>query len=445
MLRRTLVVSLSLAAASAHAQSAVTTDTTTPPPTETTAVTVTPPPPATPPAPVIDPTVIAAIVDDQLAHRDGITYKDGFHVKSADGAFVLTVGGYTQFDGRFFVADDADKNADTFAFRRIRPDITGTLLGRADFRLLTDFAGGKAVVQDAWIDVKVTDQVKIQVGKMKAPFGLERLQSATNLLFVERALPTDLVPNRDLGVQVHGDVGRVSYALGVFNGVADGGSSDGDVSDDKDAAARLFVTAGAGFGAGGAATYGATHGTPTATDLPQLKTSGQATFFQYRTGTTLDDTAIADGTHWRATAQGTWYGGPVGVLAEYVHGNQQVALASATADVKSDAWAISTQAVIGGTPSYKGVTVAKPFAPSKHQWGAVELDARYHELRISDAAFVSVADAAKSSKRARAFGVGASWHLSKQLRFELNLERTTFDGAARGAENLAVARAQAVF
>jgi hypothetical protein len=79
---------------------------------------------------------------------------------------------------------------------------------------------------------------------MKEPVGLERLQSGANLLFIERGLPTQLVPNRDVGVQLHGKVwgNTLAYQVGYFNGVEDGGSGDIEVTDDgKDPAARLFV------------------------------------------------------------------------------------------------------------------------------------------------------------------------------------------------------------
>jgi hypothetical protein len=60
--------------------------------------------------------------------------------------------------------------------------------------------------------------------------GLERLQSGSELLFVERGLPTNLVPNRDVGAQLFGDLfdGTISYALGAFNGVPDLGNGDLD-------------------------------------------------------------------------------------------------------------------------------------------------------------------------------------------------------------------------
>ena len=100
---------------------------------------------------------------------------------------------------------------------------------------------------------------RVRAGKGRTPFGFERLHSASNMLFIERAFPTALVPNRDIGVQVLGDVsdGLVSYLAGVMNGVADGGSADVDNNDGKDVSgqvAALWVLTGenatdAGIGA----------------------------------------------------------------------------------------------------------------------------------------------------------------------------------------------------
>src|SRR3569833_2388618 len=63
-------------------------------------------------------------------------------------------------------------------------------------------------------------------------------------MFNERGLPTALVPNRDIGFQLWGDVmgGRLSYAAGVFNGIGDNRSTDNfDFEDHREVAARLWV------------------------------------------------------------------------------------------------------------------------------------------------------------------------------------------------------------
>ncbi len=133
--------------------------------------------------------------------------------------------------------------ADTFVMRRVRPVLEGTIFGNVDFRVMPDFGEGRTVLQDAYADLRFTPAVKLRAGKFKSPFGLERLVSALDLLFVDRALPTALVPNRDVGVMLFGDVAAstVSYAVGVFNGVPDGGSADIDDSPGKDVVGRVFL------------------------------------------------------------------------------------------------------------------------------------------------------------------------------------------------------------
>ncbi|HYU33428.1 MAG TPA: porin, partial [Thermoanaerobaculia bacterium] len=168
--------------------------------------------------------------------------RDGFSLKSADGAYQLKIRGYVQLDGRFFQGDDERPATDTFILRRVRPIFEGTVFKIFDFRVMPDFGAGTTVLQDAYLDARFSPKLKVRTGKFKPPVGLERLQSGQDLLFVERALPTNLVPNRDLGIQLFGDLagGNVSWAAGVFNGVPDGGNGDLDTNDGKDYAARLF-------------------------------------------------------------------------------------------------------------------------------------------------------------------------------------------------------------
>ncbi len=83
-----------------------------------------------------------------------------------------------------------------------------------------------------------------RLGKFKSPIGLEQLQADASLPFNERSLVTDLVPNRDVGVQLWGEVsgGLLSYALGIFNGVGDArNSSNVDFDDTKAFEGRLFL------------------------------------------------------------------------------------------------------------------------------------------------------------------------------------------------------------
>jgi phosphate-selective porin OprO/OprP len=398
---------------------------------------------------------VNALVDERLsARKDTAGWKDGFFVQSADAKTRLKIGGFTQFDGRFFVAEGNDPHTDTFGFRSIRPDLQGTLFDHFDFRLMPDFANARVVIQDAYIDVRYGDAVKLRFGKFKVPFGLERLQGETSTLFVERGLPTQLAPNRDLGVQVFGDLfgGRFSYQVGAFNGVADGGSGDTDVSDDKEAAARVFVKPFAALGIGAAVTYGHKSGTLAQTDVPTFRTQGQTTFFSYSTGTTLMDTVVADGVHWRATGQASYYTGPVGVLAEYVRSVQHVVLDGTHQRVAADAWQIAGQWVItGDAATFKSVTPNKPLDPAKGQWGAFDVVGRIGELRlIEDDVFDDgYADQTKAARRAWSAGGGVNWYPNRSFRFFVDFERTWYRLGAkdgdRAAENSVVGRVQTVF
>jgi len=168
-----------------------------------------------------------------------------------------------------------------------------------DFRFNPDFAGGKTVIQDAFVAARFNPLFVFTAGKFKEPFGLERLQLTPNNRFIELGLPSDLVPNRDLGLQVSGtyafSTGTLIYQIGWFNGVADGTSTDAnatpdiDSNDGKDWAARLFtepfsktnLTALRGLGAGIAVTYVNQVGSPTNTLLPTYKTETQRNFFSY--------------------------------------------------------------------------------------------------------------------------------------------------------------------
>jgi phosphate-selective porin OprO/OprP len=75
----------------------------------------------------------------------------------------------------------------------VRPIIEGTFGGIYDFKFMPDFAQGKTVIQDAYVTGRFAPGFQVTGGKFKAPIGLERLQSANDIRFVERAHPTQLV------------------------------------------------------------------------------------------------------------------------------------------------------------------------------------------------------------------------------------------------------------
>ncbi len=386
---------------------------------------------------------------------------DGFAIRSPDSKYVFRLRGYTHFDSRWFSDPPSNRpaGADTFFFRRIRPIFEGTLAGVVDFRIMPDFAGSQLVVQDAYANLRYLPEAQLQFGKYKEPVGLERLQSATAMWFIERALPTQLVPNRDLGIMLQGNVreGMFAYQLAWMNGVGDAGSADTDVGDDKDLVGRIFVhpfqEAGIdslqGLGVGISTTYGRQEGA-----TPQYRTSGQQVFFNFRGPTTGPVTpgVFQTGKRVRYSPQAYWYWGSFGLLGEYVSNSADFRRAGfGDTRVDSSAWQISgAWAVTGENELYRGLIPSSSFDPGNGSWGAVELISRVSGLRVSNSAFTSnFANPATAAQDATLWSVGVNWYLNRFIKLGLNYDRTTFDNFGsnpdRATEGVILSRLQLSF
>jgi phosphate-selective porin OprO/OprP len=386
--------------------------------------------------------------------------RSGFSVQSADGQFRLRLRGLVHSDARFYLQDTDVRGVDSFLLRRVRPTVDATMYGIFDFRVMPDFGGGTTVLQDAYMEARLHPALKVRAGKFKAPVGFERLASASEMTFIERALPTTLVPNRDVGVMVHGDLygGNLSYAAGVFNGVVDGGSADADIQDGKDASGRIFVqpfraqrdSSLQGLGVGVSGSYGIQRGISAANSgLPILRTSGQAAYFAYRGDDPIAGPALADGAHARVSAHGHYYYGSIGLLAEHVLSSQKVRRGSSSATLDNTSWQVAGSWVVTGeTPSYRGVTPRTPFEYKAGSWGALELTARYTTLDIDDDTFPFYANPAAAAAGADAWLAGINWYLNGGVKLQANFERTTFGtagGVERRPENALLTRLQVAF
>jgi phosphate-selective porin OprO/OprP len=355
----------------------------------------------------------------------------GFQITSPDKtSFRLRIRGYAHFDSKTFVEPRSLTAREGFQVSRARLNVEGTLFEHMDFRLMPDFGGSSPTLQDAYVNLRYWPLAQVQAGQFKAPFGLERLQSATALTFITRAFPTQLAPNRDLGVMLQGDFheGVLLYQLAALNGVTDGSSSTSDSDDSKDVVARVFAqpfleTPWAplqGLGVGFAVTYGEqTRAAAT------YRTSGQETFFRYATGVS------EDGERLRLGPQAHYYWGPFGSMFEWTKSDTQLVRAAGGA-LESDvrAWQIAASWVLTGeSASFRGVTPRNPFRPSEGTWGAFEVAARFHRWEIDDDVFAGAfASPTISAAQADAWTLGLSWYLNPFVKLVLNYERTKFDG-----------------
>jgi len=362
----------------------------------------------------------------------------GFSIKSADGSFDLKLRLLAQVDGRF-VLDPEPAFNDTFLLRRLRPTFEAQLGKYLAARLTPEFAGSGATVVDAYLDLKLTPLFVIRAGKVKGPVGLERLQSGGSTSFIERAYPTELAPNRDSGVTLLGDYdgGVVSYAVGYYNGTADGRDAAAtDVDDKKEVAARVFfepfrnnpgIFQNLGFGLAGST--GTKLGTTVGTGgvLPQYRTPVQQTFFQYAAA------VAAAGTHQRLAAQAYWYRHALGLLGEYIESKQEIALAAARAELEHEAWQITASYVLTGEDNaFRGVAKpSKPFAGDADAgWGAFEVVLRATELDVDDGAFPTFANPAAQASNALTYAAGLNWYPTANARLSVNYALTQFEGGA---------------
>ena len=377
---------------------------------------------------------------------------DGFAVQSANGDFRLQMGLLVHADGRFGLDDSNQAIVDTFAFRRLRPYLRGRFSRRYEFYFNPDFAGGTLVIQDAYVDMVFAPAVRVRAGKGKTPFGLERLHSASNLMFFNRALPTALAPNRDLGIQVLGDIsgGTVSYLVGAMNGVADGGSADADTNDSKDVSGRLvarpFNTLTTSPLKGlGLAISGSTGGASGAAALPAFRTQSlEQPYFSYAG-------AVADGTRTRYSPQAFYYYKSFGGFGEYVHTETPIRKGLVREAISHDAWQLAASYVLTGetaTDAGIGVRPRANFDFGNGNFGAFQIAARYHTLKVDDRAFTLGLATDDSSQKAEAWTVGLNWYLTGNFRYTFNYERTVFDGdpdGLRKAEDGFVFRTQVNF
>lgn len=381
----------------------------------------------------------------------------GFSIQSADGANVVKLRGTLHYDGRYFLDEIAPDSANTWLLRRVRPTLEGTLNGIFDFRFTPDFAGGKTIILDAYGAIRFRPWAQLTAGKFKVPAGLERLASANDLKFIERGLPTILLPNRDLGVALGGDIGGgvVNYSVGVYNGVVDGSSSDaqGDVEidDDRDWAARVFFQpflnsdnfALRGLGFGVAATYVNGAGNVQNPGLPSYRTPDQQSFFRFRGDNAatvgINEATYLDGERLRITPQAYYYIGSFGALAEYVRVSQDLSRQTASGlrhdSVDNSAWQLALSYFLTGEEaSFKGFTPNSTFGIGRPGWGAFEIVARYNQLKLDNSLFdggaLSFVDPLTQPRKVTEYAVGLNWYFNQNFKWQINYENTRFDGGA---------------
>lgn len=375
---------------------------------------------------------------------------DGFRLRDAQTNNVIGLHAVLQLDSRWYVDHRGPfATSDTFLIRRARPIIDGTLDRDFSFLFVPDFGGsGAPTIFDAYANDSFAPWLQLQAGKFKSPLGFEELITDQYLWFAERGFPTQLIPNRDVGFMLHGDIGDglLSYSAGALNNVGDNRNSSNIAFDNRKAFegrlfARPFIDTGAdwlkglGLGVGGA--VGDLIG---ANGLPNnngFTTDGQQPIFSYYTGAGASASTAnvtANGRAWRLAPQGYWHAGPLSLLGEYTISSQDLALKAggpvSSLTPQNTGWQLlGVWVLTGEDASNQGVRPRHNFNLADNHWGAFELALRYEQLHIDKAIFAEgFADPAKSVSDATSYGVGLNWLLNRNIKAMADFHYTDFTG-----------------
>lgn len=377
-------------------------------------------------------------------------YDEGFYLKGKDDQ--IRIGGWLQFDGRWFLDSDNHKN-DTFLIRRARFDIRGILENDWAYRLYATFLGERnGILQEGWLEYRKYPGFRVRGGQVFEPFSLEANYSALWTDFIERAVIVNtLSPQEDIGIMFLGKIfdNRVEYGFGFFNGQ---GRNREAVVDDKDFTTRLAYSpflhsstlpALKKLNIGGSFSTGNNKQDLNGFDL---KTDGTTPFYDIQTGVNQDGRL----TRWGLELD---YGiGPFGVKAEYLQGRfDQIARGISKAGLDLNGGYFTAGYVLTGEdwPQNESIEPKQDFDPAKGGWGAFQVSGRYQLVDI-DSEMLNKGLAVGTDK-AQAATFGLNWYWNKHVRFQLNYsyywfkDQITVGGVRLDKENVVLTRFQYVF
>lgn len=195
-----------------------------------------------------------------MAGRKGFS----FETKAGDFIFkpfvlVQTSAKFNYYDDEQIGLDDQDNVANSgFEIGNALIGFAGKAFNRVTFNMTINAAqSGDALLQQAWFDLNLKDELRFRMGKFKTPFSQAYLVTLGETLFP--TLPLSLttpvnIPYSlnsvnpiiatgfDVGVQVHGLLrNRWEYRVGVFNGTGiNVNGAKKTISDDKHIPALLY-------------------------------------------------------------------------------------------------------------------------------------------------------------------------------------------------------------
>lgn len=368
-----------------------------------------------------------------------VGYKRGLFIETADGNFKLQP--YMKFRGDFRAFEGNHPSDNTFFIKTARLGLQGELYKYFDFNVSGEFGKGGSKLWDAYIGVNYLPEAKLRIGQYKQPFGLEYYSSADWRDFIEMPLPVEnLNPRLDIGLMIHGNVGKglFNYGVSLANGT---GYNTYDNNNGKDVVGRAvftpFNSSGSlflkGLHFGGSMSYGKEDADRDKLwNKGKFSTAGGTTFFQPNAA------VVHDGSRTRFGAELAWIVGPFSLKGEWIRMNLDDLYQSAAGpknDFDFDGCYVTLSYILTGETQpfkngkYERIIPKHNFNPGAGTWGAVQLVGKYETFSIDDNLFSEgYADPDKYTDKADGFALGVNWYLNDMVRVMFNYVHTDFDG-----------------
>lgn len=408
-------------------------------------------------------------------------------IATSDGKFAATLHGVMQLDTAKYDQDDRLPAAVTARdlssganFRRARIGVDGKVFGNFDYNILFDFGGSGAEdsgrVQEMWVQYSGLKPLRFRVGAFAPPLGLEDAASTNGALFPERPAVADIARGLAGGdTRIGGGVignGDHWFASAIATGplvqsLNSGATAFNAPIFDEQQGYALRVAGTPLHGVDWLVHLGANASiVAQPTDLGAAAATRYALQVRERPelrvdGARLVDTGQIDAKGARA------YGLEFAVQKQNLYFQSEYFDISVdrrnpalgASDPSFNGWYAQGSWVLTGerrkynigTAAFDAPAVDKPFDPSKGQWGAWELAARYStiDLNYSENSLVA-ADRVRGGEQ-DIWTLGVNWFPNPAVKFmldyyDVSVDRKNAAGAAIGQDYRALnLRSQVAF
>ena len=339
------------------------------------------------------------------------------------------------------IDDDNVDHPSGAEFRRLRLGMKGKVSKDFGYKAEIDFANEGVSIKDAYLNYTGLDKTEVRVGHFKPGYSLEDSTSSNDITFIERAAPVgSFSTSQQIGAGVLHHGNNYHVAAGVFNDDAGRQSSDDEAFS---VAGRVATTPYKADNAlvhlGGSVAYRKPDQANDRFDFDARAENRLQTLDSVSSVLNDGETAIIYGLEAAAAS------GPFSIQGEYI-----------VADVENDggqdptyngAYGQVAYTLTGESRAYKtskgafgGIKPARPLDPSKGDWGALELAARYSHLDLNDSGL--------NGGQMDNVTLGANWYLNNNVRLMGNYIMVDTDSNAVTADddpNIAIVRSQVKF